>query len=79
MLVTDIGMPSQDGYFLIQRVREIDAEIGGRIPAIALTAYAGDREQQRAIDAGFQAHIAKPVEPLQLALLIANLVQVRHS
>ncbi len=79
VLVTDIGMPSQDGYFLIQRVREIDAEIGGRIPAIALTAYAGDREQQRAIDAGFQAHIAKPVEPLQLALLIANLVQVRHS
>jgi two-component system CheB/CheR fusion protein len=74
VLVSDIGMPSQDGYFLIQQVRELDAEIGGQIPAIALTAYAGDLEQQRAIAAGFQAHIAKPVEPLQLALLIASLV-----
>lgn len=79
VLVTDIGMPSQDGYFLIQRVRELDAEIGRQIPAIALTAYASEQDQLEAIDAGFQAHIAKPVEPLQLALLIANLVAVDTS
>ena len=76
VLVTDIGMPLQDGYSLIQQVRELDTEVGGQILAIALTAYASVQDQQRAIDAGFQAHIAKPVQPLQLALLIANLVAV---
>jgi two-component system CheB/CheR fusion protein len=73
LLLSDIGMPGEDGYFLIQQVRSLDAEIGGQIPAIALTAYASDLKQQKSIEAGFQAHITKPVEPVQLALLIANL------
>ncbi|BAZ36783.1 signal transduction histidine hinase (plasmid) [Calothrix sp. NIES-4101] len=73
LLLSDIGMPCEDGYFLIQQVRSLDASIGGQIPAIALTAYASAQDQQKVIEAGFQAHIAKPVEPLQLALLIANL------
>lgn len=76
LLLSDIGMPCEDGYFLIQQVRELDAKIGGQIPAIALTAYASEQDQLEAIEAGFQAHIAKPVEPLQLATLIANLVAV---
>ena len=76
LVLSDIGMPGEDGYFLIQQVRSLDAEIGGRIPAIALTAYASDQDRERAIEAGFQDHIAKPVQPLQLALLIANLVAV---
>lgn len=73
VLLSDIGMPSLDGYFLIGQVRSLDAETGGQIPAVALTAYKSDQERQRAIDAGFQAHIAKPVEPVQVALLVADL------
>jgi two-component system CheB/CheR fusion protein len=74
LLLSDIGMPSEDGYFLIQQVRSLDAESGGQIPAIALTAYASEQDRQKAIEAGFQAHITKPVEPVQLALLIRNLI-----
>lgn len=77
VLISDIGMPEEDGYFLIQQVRSLEVESGAKIPAIALTAYASDREQQRAIDAGFQAHVAKPVEPVQLAWVVANLVKGR--
>jgi two-component system, chemotaxis family, CheB/CheR fusion protein len=73
VLISDIGMPDQDGYFLIREVRTLAAEAGGQIPAIALTAYASDKERQRAIEAGFQTHIAKPVKPVQLALIVANL------
>jgi two-component system CheB/CheR fusion protein len=83
VLISDIGMPEEDGYFLIQQVRLLEAsqseslgvESGAGILAIALTAYTSDQEQQRAIDAGFQAHLAKPVEPVQLAWVVANLVK----
>ncbi|MEG4417629.1 CheR family methyltransferase [Microcoleus sp. LAD1_D5] len=74
VLVSDIGMPEEDGYFLIREVRSLAAEAGGEIPAAALTAYVSDKERQRAIEAGFQAHIAKPVQPVQLALTVASLV-----
>jgi two-component system CheB/CheR fusion protein len=73
VLISDIGMPEEDGYFLIREVRTLAAEAGGEIPAVALTAYASDKERQRAIEAGFQAHIAKPIKPIQLGLIIANL------
>ena len=73
VLISDIGMPEKDGYFLIREVRTLAAEAGGEIPAVALTAYASDKECKRAIEAGFQAHIAKPVQPVQLALTVANL------
>jgi len=73
VLICDIGMPEEDGYSLIQKVRTLDAE-SGKIPAVALTAYASVQERQKAIDAGFQKHIAKPVKPIQLALIIADLV-----
>jgi two-component system CheB/CheR fusion protein len=73
VLISDIGMPEEDGYFLIREVRTLAAEAGGKIPAVALTAYASDREGERAIEAGFQTHIAKPIKPIQLGLIIANL------
>ncbi|MEG4074881.1 CheR family methyltransferase [Microcoleus sp. Pol14C2] len=73
VLISDIGMPEEDGYFLIREVRALAAEAGGEIPAAALTAYAGDKERERAIEAGFQRHITKPVQPIQLALMVANL------
>lgn len=82
VLICDIGMPQEDGYWLIQQVRLFEAsqreslspEQGGQIPAIALTGYTSKEERQRAIDAGFQRHVAKPIEPVQLAELIADLV-----
>jgi len=74
VLISDIGMPEENGYFLIRQVRALAAEAGGKIPAAALTAYASDGEEERAIEAGFQTHIAKPIKPVQLGLIIANLV-----
>jgi two-component system CheB/CheR fusion protein len=73
VLLADIGMPEEDGYSLIRQVRALDAEMGGQIPAAAITAYATEQERQRAIDAGFQTHLAKPIELNQLVLMIANL------
>ncbi|MBD2001557.1 response regulator [Oculatella sp. FACHB-28] len=71
VLLSDIGMPDMDGYMLLRQVRTLPPEQGGEIPAIALTAYAGELDQKQAIAAGFQHHIAKPVEPEQLVKLIA--------
>src|SRR5439155_884596 len=69
VLLSDIGFPGDDGYELIRRVHEIDPAI----PAAALTAYATPQDVRRAIEAGFQAHVAKPVEPSDLGLLVASL------
>ncbi|MGB5963381.1 MAG: chemotaxis protein CheB [Coleofasciculaceae cyanobacterium] len=73
VLLSDISMPEEDGYTLIRQVRALNAEAGGQIPAAALTAYAGSQDQEKAIAAGFQMHLAKPVELLQVALVVATL------
>lgn len=78
VLVSDIGMPAEDGYALISKVRAMEAERGGTppgdaIPAIALTAYAKEEDRQRALSAGFQMHVTKPVEPAELASVVAGL------
>lgn len=73
MLISDIGMPDEDGYALLHRVRRLESKNGGRIPAIALTAYARTQDRTAALLAGFQFHIAKPVEPAELVAVIANL------
>lgn len=73
VLVSDIEMPGEDGYSLIQRVRTLPSEDGGSTPAIALTANNRFADRMRAFSAGFQAHIAKPVEPDELVVVIANL------
>jgi PAS domain S-box-containing protein len=75
VLLSDIGMPSMDGYMLIQQVRTLAPEQGGQVPAIALTAYAGDTNQQQVIAAGFQKHISKPIDPEVLVQAIAHLVR----
>jgi PAS domain S-box-containing protein len=73
ILVSDIGMPGMDGYMLIRQVRSRAAEQGGDIPAIALSAYAGEYDQEQARLAGFQLHLPKPVEPMELVAAIVNL------
>ncbi|MHC5715466.1 MAG: response regulator, partial [Nostoc sp.] len=73
VLLADIGMPEEDGFSLIHQVRELEAKAGGQIPAAAITAYATEQERQKAIDAGFQRHLAKPIDLTELVLMIANL------
>lgn len=75
VLVSDIEMPDEDGYELIRKVRHAEEANGGRqIPAVALTAYARVEDRLRALSAGYQMHLAKPVEPAELAVVIASLV-----
>jgi signal transduction histidine kinase/CHASE1-domain containing sensor protein/CheY-like chemotaxis protein len=75
ILVSDIGMPQEDGYMLIRKVRSLSSEQGGKTPALALTAFAGEEDKNQAINAGFQEHIAKPVEATELVTRIANLAK----
>jgi CheY-like chemotaxis protein len=74
VLVSDVGMPDEDGYSLIRKVRALPASQGGRVPAVALTAYASVTDRTRALMAGFHAHAVKPIEPQELIVVIANLV-----
>ena len=73
VLISDIGMPEQDGYALIRQVRALAPERGGAIPAVALTAYARSEDRMRAVLAGFQMHVTKPVEPAELLTMVASL------
>jgi CheY-like chemotaxis protein len=73
VLISDIGMPAMDGIALICKVRQLPAMRGGRIPAVALTAYAGVEDRTRVLAAGYQWHIPKPVEPAELTTIVANL------
>ena len=77
VLVSDIGMPGEDGYALIRRVRQLPDSEGGRIPAVALTAFARGEDRGRAISAGYQLHVPKPVEPTELATVVEY--QMAHS
>ena len=73
VLVSDIGMPSENGYDLIRTVRALEAEKGGTIPALALTGYASAEDAARARIAGYQTHMAKPVVPSDLVAAVASL------
>ncbi|MEP0881892.1 PAS domain S-box protein [Trichocoleus sp. ST-U3] len=73
LVISDIGMPLEDGYGLIRQLRNREAERGGKIPAIALTAYATEEDQQQTLAAGYQRHLSKPVETAQLVAVVANL------
>ncbi|MDX2096784.1 MAG: ATP-binding protein, partial [Leptolyngbyaceae cyanobacterium bins.59] len=75
IIVCDIGMPQMDGYMLIQQIRSRPPEAGGNIPAIALTAYAGEFNRQRALNAGFQRHLSKPVDTRELVATLLSLLQ----
>jgi PAS domain S-box-containing protein len=73
MLVSDIGMPHEDGYDFIRKVRALPAEVGGQIPAAALTAFARSEDRTRALLAGYHTHIVKPVDPSELVAVVAAL------
>ena len=79
ILVSDIGLPGQDGYSLIERIRGLEPAQGGGVPAIALTAFARSEDRTRALQAGFQAHVAKPVEPAELVATVASFAQMVRS
>jgi PAS domain S-box-containing protein len=79
VLVSDIGMPGDDGYVLIRKVRALGFEDGGQVRAVALTAYARSEDRVLALEAGFHTHIAKPVDPLELTALIAGLAPERRD
>lgn len=74
VIVSDIGMPGLDGYDFIRRLRALPREQGGCIPAAALTAFSRSEDRQRALAAGYQNHAAKPIEPQELVLVVANLL-----
>jgi PAS domain S-box-containing protein len=73
VLVSDIGMPDRDGYDLIREVRRLAPESGGAVPAVALTAYAGVKYRDRALESGYQVHVPKPIEPAELVAVVATL------
>jgi signal transduction histidine kinase/CheY-like chemotaxis protein len=75
VLITDIGMAGMDGYTLIERIRALPAEEGGRTPAIALTAFARSEDRRQAMLAGFDMHVAKPVEPGELVAVVNRLAR----
>ena len=79
VVLSDIGMPDEDGYTLVRRLRSRPRSRGGRIPAVAITAYASDADRLAAQTAGFQAHVAKPFEPSEVARLVAALGRTAQS
>jgi CheY-like chemotaxis protein len=74
-LVTDIAMPHENGYWLIRELRALDVVKGHRVPAIAITAHAEAHGPERTLDAGFDAHLRKPIDPWELCRLIASLAR----
>jgi len=78
ILISDIKLPDEDGYSLIHKVRNLNAEQGGQIPAIALTGYAGEENRDRALSAGFNRHLSKPFGLDELAEVVATLAGREH-
>jgi PAS domain S-box-containing protein len=75
VLLSDVGMPDEDGFTLMRRIRSLPSELGGQIPAAALTAYAREGDRLEALAAGFHMHIPKPIEPIQLLTVIMRLLE----
>ncbi len=78
VVVADVGMPGEDGYTFIKKMRALPADQGGRTPALALTAFAGSEDRLRALSAGFAMHLPKPVDPVALAWAVRTLAEMRH-
>jgi CheY-like chemotaxis protein len=74
LLISDLGMPEVDGFELLDWVRHLEREQGSQVPAIALTAFARSEDRLSALEAGFSAHISKPVEPSELIATVASVV-----
>jgi CheY-like chemotaxis protein len=75
MLICDLAMPREDGYSLIRKIRLLEPEQGGQVPAIALTASVGEQNRSLSMEAGFQVHLAKPIEPAELVGVVAALAR----
>ena len=74
ILIADIGMPVEDGYTMMKKLRSRENELGGHIPAIALTAYGRREDRLRALSAGYEYHVPKPVDPEELLTVVASLI-----
>jgi len=70
VILSDLGMPASDGFDLIRKVRELTPADGGRVPMVAVTGYADSHDGQRTIDAGFDSHLPKPIDPLAIAAAV---------
>lgn len=79
VIISDVGMPGVDGYEFIRKVRSLPPERGGKIPAVALTAYARGEDRLRALRAGYQMHVAKPIEVAELLTIVASLTERTQS
>ncbi|MEA5623423.1 response regulator [Nostoc sp. UHCC 0251] len=76
ILISDIGMSEKNGYTLIRKLRSLEPEKGGCIPAIALTAYTREEDRLEALSAGFQQHLSKPIDPTKLIAMVANILKL---
>ncbi len=74
-MISDIAMPGEDGHSLLRRIRQLTPDEGGLTPAIALTAYARLEDRTRALRAGFDSHVAKPVDPSELLAVLASITR----
>jgi CheY-like chemotaxis protein len=79
ILISDIGLPEMDGYQLIEEIRKMDVAHGGGIPAVALTAFARSDDRTRALRAGYQTHLAKPIESTELVATVASFAELVHA
>jgi CheY-like chemotaxis protein len=79
VILSDIAMPGEDGFSFIQKVRRLEPDRGGWVPAAALTALASDEDRERALQCGFQLHVAKPVDAARLAAVVSMLVEWKSS
>ncbi|HKC89224.1 MAG TPA: response regulator, partial [Blastocatellia bacterium] len=75
ILVSDLSMPEEDGISLIRKLREWEQAHGGALPAVALTAFGRAQDRIRALEAGFQTHVSKPAEPVELIIVIRSLIK----
>jgi CheY-like chemotaxis protein len=76
VVISDIGMPRQDGYYLIREIRARDGKSGRRVPAVALTAFARTEDRNKALAEGFQEHLSKPIEPMELVNTVARIARL---
>jgi len=75
ILISDIGMPEMDGYMLLREIRSLPSEYNSNIPAIAVTAYAAELDQEQALSAGFKTHVTKPVDPDELVAIVLQVIK----
>ena len=79
VVISDVGMPDEDGYSLMRRIRGLPRSRGGATPAACLTGYTTTEDRRRALSAGFNMHLSKPIEPSELIAVVANLGRMARA